>query len=73
MKKNDLARRLARETSLSKAAAADELDRIVHDILKNLRKGQPAVLPGLGTLTLGRKGVFRFAPQDPRRNPDGKE
>lgn len=62
MKKSDLAERLARQAKVSKGAAADRLDRAVHRILENLRKGQPAVLPGLGTFTPGAKPRFRFNP-----------
>ena len=69
MKKTDLARRLARQTRVSPAAAADELDRVVHGILRNLRKGQPAVLPGLGTLTPGKPVTFRPEPQRGRGKP----
>ena len=60
MKKNDLVQRLARDTNLSKAAAADELDRVVHDIVKNLRRGVPVRLPGLGTFTPGKHPDFKF-------------
>ena len=67
MKKIDLTRRLARQSRLTKAAAADELDRVVHNILSNLRKGQPASLPGLGTFTPGPKVAFQFEPPRPRR------
>jgi nucleoid DNA-binding protein len=60
MKKPALARRLARQSHVSQAIAADELDRVVHRILKNLRKGQPTELPGLGTFTPGPQVSFRF-------------
>ncbi len=63
MKKRDLAARLARESGISKAAAADQLDRLVHDILQKLRKGQPASWPGLGTFLPGRKPTFRPEPK----------
>jgi hypothetical protein len=53
MTKKDLAERLARQARLSKAAAADQLDRVVHDILVRLRRGKPASLPGLGTFIPG--------------------
>jgi len=49
MKKEQLARRLAKEAGISPAAAADQVDRIVTDILKRVRKGQSAPIPGLGT------------------------
>lgn len=60
MKKTDLAERIARQARVSKGAAADQLDGAVHRILENLRKGQPALLPGLGTFTPGEKPKFRF-------------
>jgi|GEM_PF-463312 len=60
MKKHDLAGRLARQSGVSKAAAADRIDRLVHEILRRLRKGQPAALPGLGTFLPGPRPAFRF-------------
>lgn len=60
MKKNDLAQRLARDTNVSKAAAADELSRVVHDIVKSLRRGIAVRLPGLGTFTPGKRPDFHF-------------
>jgi len=60
MKKPEIARRLARQSGLSRAQAADELDRVVHRILSNLRRGQEVALPGLGKLTRGPKGKVTF-------------
>jgi nucleoid DNA-binding protein len=60
MKKDDIARRLARRSHTSKAAAADQLDRIVHDILTELRKGKAFPLPGLGRFTPGARPGFEF-------------
>ena len=57
MKKPDIAKRMARQTGVSEAEAADRLDHVVHQILRNLRQGKEASLPGLG----------RFKPR-----PDGK-
>ncbi len=62
MKKNDLARRLAREARLSQAQAADQLDEVINRILKRLRNGKPAALPGLGTFLPGGKPGFEFDP-----------
>jgi nucleoid DNA-binding protein len=71
MKKQDLAARLARKARTSKAVAADRLDRIVHDIIAELKKGNPVALPGLGTFTPGKKLDFQFSqlktPNGPRR------
>jgi nucleoid DNA-binding protein len=50
MRKSDLIARLAETTRQSPAQAADRLDAVVHGLLKKLRKGKPASLPGLGTL-----------------------
>lgn len=60
MKKPEIAKRLAQQAGLSKAEAADQLDRVVNQILSKLRKGQSAPLPGLGRFTLGPQGVFQF-------------
>jgi len=60
MKQNQLAKRLAKESRITPAAAADQLDRIVHEILTRVRKGQSASLPGLGTFHSGDKGDFQF-------------
>jgi nucleoid DNA-binding protein len=64
MKKQEIARRLAKRSGLSKAAAADRLDRVVNRILSNLRKGQNAPLPGLGTFTAGPKWGFQTERND---------
>lgn len=60
MNKSDLAKRLAKQTNLSKAAAADRVDRVVHQIIVKLRKGQPVRLPGLGSFRPGEKWKFQF-------------
>ncbi|HEY1204587.1 MAG: HU family DNA-binding protein [Bryobacteraceae bacterium] len=66
MDKDDLATRLARRTGSSKAAAADEVDRVVHQILAKLRRGERAPLPGLGTFVPGQSLGFEFeAKKDP--------
>ena len=41
-------RRLAKRSHISNAAAADQIDRIIHEILLKLKSGEPARLPGLG-------------------------
>jgi nucleoid DNA-binding protein len=60
MKKPEIARRLARQSGISAAAAADELDRVVHRIVTNLRKGREASLPGLGVFAKGPDGTIAF-------------
>lgn len=60
MKRQQLARRLARESGISPGAAADQLDRVLNDILKRVRHGQSAALPGLGIFWPGPKPEFYF-------------
>ncbi|HVO98133.1 MAG TPA: HU family DNA-binding protein [Bryobacteraceae bacterium] len=50
MKREKLARTLARETGLSKSAARQEVDELVHKILDRLRQGRQVKIPGLGKL-----------------------
>lgn len=74
MKKKDLAGRLARRAHISKADAADRLDRAIHEILYHLKKGRPVLLPGLGALTPGRPAKLEL--QDPiskGKSGDGKK
>jgi nucleoid DNA-binding protein len=54
MRKTTLSRRLARESGVTKAQAADQLDRMVHQIVTNLRNGRAAALPGLGQFRPGK-------------------
>ena len=60
MKKPQIAKRLAKRAGVSKAVAADQLDRVVHDIVAQLRSGQRAPLPGLGTFVPGPTWNFQF-------------
>jgi nucleoid DNA-binding protein len=50
VKRNPIARQLARQERLPQAAAHDQIDEMVHKILERLRKGKPVNLPGLGKL-----------------------
>jgi nucleoid DNA-binding protein len=67
MKKPDLTTRLARQTRRSKGAAADVVDRLVHDILTRLRRGEQARLPGLGTFLPGERPGFQFEDPESRK------
>jgi nucleoid DNA-binding protein len=67
MDKDELATRLARQTRRSKAAAADELDRVVSQILATLRRGEPVRMPGLGTFLPGERPRFEFEPEKRER------
>ena len=63
MKKPEIARRLARQSGVSPAEAADRLDRVVREILANLRRGREVPLPGLGTFVPGPHGKLTFHQQ----------
>jgi nucleoid DNA-binding protein len=65
MRKPEIAKRLARESGVSHAEAADQLDRVVHQILSRLRKGKTAPFPGLGRFTPGPGGSYRFKKERP--------
>ena len=45
---------------MTAGAAADQVDRILSDLQKRMRKGKSASLPGLGTFRSGRKQDFQF-------------
>jgi nucleoid DNA-binding protein len=54
MKREEIAKTLARKTGVSHSAARNQVDELVHNILHKLRHGQPVKLPGLGKF-LGNK------------------
>jgi nucleoid DNA-binding protein len=67
MKKPDIAKRIARQSGVTQAEAADRLDRVIHEILTDLRKGTPTSLPGLGRFVRGTDGKVSFEPErEPR-------
>jgi nucleoid DNA-binding protein len=70
MKKSDIAQQIARETGVTQGEAADQLDEVVSSILKTLKKGRSANLPGLGRLRRDVKGTVQFT-QAPLRRPHG--
>lgn len=65
MRKPEIARRLARQSGVSNAEAADQLDRVVHQILAKLRRGKPAPFPGLGQFSPGPEGSYQFRKEKP--------
>jgi nucleoid DNA-binding protein len=73
MKKEQLARRLAKESRMTEGAAADQVDRILSDLQHLMRNGQSASLPGLGTFRSGRKQDFPFDPPKPKPPTPKKE
>ena len=60
MKKPEIVKRLARQTGDSQGEAADRLDRVVHQIVSKLRRGEEAPLPGLGKFKVGADGRVNF-------------
>jgi nucleoid DNA-binding protein len=76
MRKTQLAGQLARQSGVTKAEAADRLDRVVHHIVKNLRKGRGANLPGLGQFlpskAPGEKWEFEFKKNSGSKNNEGQ-
>ncbi len=72
MKKSDLARILAKQSKVSRAEAADQLDRVVHEIINSLRQGHAARLRGLGEFTPGAQWDFRFEPEKKKGGGSGQ-
>ena len=67
MKKPDIAKRMARQSGVSEAEAADRLDHVVSQILRNLRQGKTASLPGLGKFRPSPDGKVAFERQGGKR------
>jgi len=64
-----LARALARRSEgtgkqLTEGQAQDELDRMVHGIVTSLRRGRPAEMPGVGTMTATTLGIASAPAED---------
>lgn len=64
MKKSDIAEDVARQGGVAPATAADQVDKAVNSIVRALRNGWPARLPGLGTITPGKPRTFCQEPHD---------
>lgn len=58
MRKKVFARRLAHEAQLTPAVAADQIDSVVTQLLRRLKEGKPAEIPGFGTLLPGKAVTF---------------
>jgi len=59
MKKADLILRVAARRGVEPGTAADQMDKAVNRIVRTLRSGREARLPGLGTISPGKPWVFR--------------
>jgi hypothetical protein len=59
MKRHEFAKTAALDKGVLAETVADEMDSAVNRLLKTLKSGQNAHLPGLGTIVPGKKWVFR--------------
>jgi nucleoid DNA-binding protein len=64
MKKSDLIKQMASQHGVEPGTAADQMDKAVNQLLRALRSGHPARLPGLGTISPGKRWVFRQEPNE---------
>ena len=67
MKNPDLFKDIAKRRSANAGDAADDIDRVVTEIIRTLKCGRPAHLPGLGTITPGKQWTFQ------QEKPAGEE
>jgi nucleoid DNA-binding protein len=65
MKKANLAREIAKRRGVGAGDAADELDCVVNHIIRTLKHGHPARLPGLGTIIPGKHWTFQQERDEP--------
>ncbi len=56
MKSTDVSKSITKQNDES---TAEEMDMAVNRIIRTLRGGKPARLPGLGTITPGKKWAFQ--------------
>ncbi len=59
MKKRELAQHAAEMHGVPPSTAADQMDQAVNKLIRTLKSGQTAHLPGLGTIKPGKRWVFR--------------
>ena len=59
MKKSDLVREMTRQNGGDAESAAEQVEHAVNRIILALRRGKSARLPGLGTISPGKKWTFR--------------
>jgi nucleoid DNA-binding protein len=64
---NRIIQRLAKQSDVAPANAADELDKVLHGVLRRLREGKPATLPGLGSFVPGTEIRFEFKKQNDKK------
>ena len=71
MTKANIIEKLAKESNITPAAAADQVDQVVNAILARVRKGQTASLPGMGSFRSGHLGL-EFDPTPPKTKRGGR-
>jgi hypothetical protein len=64
MKKSDLLEEMAIGNGGNAGEAADQMERVVNQIIRMLRSGKPARLPGLGTISPGKQWTFKAERHD---------
>ena len=67
MKKPEIAKKMARQSGVTRGQAADRLDRMVQEILVGLRQGKATRLPGLGCFRPGTGGRLAFRREEVKR------
>jgi len=67
MKKREIAKRIARQSKTSVGQAADSIDRVVQQIIADLRRGRESNVPGLGRFTVEPNGNLAFDREGTRR------
>jgi len=68
MKKQEIAKQIARQSGVTQGEAADRLDRVVLEILERLREGKSAHFPGMGHFRSGTDGKVAFRREKGRRD-----
>jgi len=68
MRNTDIAHQIASESGISEGEAADQLDDVITSILRNLKKGRPADLPGFGRFRRDFQGCLQFTRTGTRRS-----
>lgn len=66
MNRENLAVALARRGRLPQGQAQDEVDRLIHGIVRSLRRGHAAEMPGVGRLTPKRSSKQESVKSFPR-------
>ena len=66
--KPDIVKRLARRSRVTQGEAADRVDSVLREILRELHSGKEPALPGLGSFRKMRNGQLAFRPEEKPTN-----